>query len=247
MSNYRTIAKQPLLALCFSVIIHMLFSQFAFANTKQAEKMPSQNSVNSTSNDEKIKPETEDNGHGGLDFGSTQNTSANTLTSPPVDTSKFPVLRTNDWRSERDLPWSQPVVMVDEFEGNYLAVFDKNFNDNFWTGEKSGLVSNWSRKYLRIYSYYSQPCDGLFCQRKNIINQASQVSIKMGGKVFKLEGKEGNFNLTEGLAYALKTSPAERTRIKVMFEGNGREVISDIGEGTVKAWKTVYHDASEPR
>ena len=135
--------------------------------------------------------------------------------------------------------------MVDEFEGNYLAVFDKNFQDNFWTAEKSGIVSNWSHKYLRIYSYYSQPCQGLFCQRKNIINQASQVSIKIRDNVFRLEGKAGNFNLTEGLAYALKTSPPGRTRIKIMFEENGREVINDIGEGTVRAWKIVYDDAVE--
>ncbi|PSB52441.1 hypothetical protein [Chamaesiphon polymorphus] len=163
-----------------------------------------------------------------------------------IDISKFPLLRTNDWRTETNLPWSQPVVMVDEFEGNYLAVFDKNFQDSFWTGEKSGIVSNWSRKYLRIYSYYSRPCDGLFCQRVNIINQASHVTIKVRDNVFRLEGKAGNFNLTEALAYALKTSPSGRTRIKVMFEDYGREVINDIGEGTVQAWKTVYFDAVEP-
>jgi hypothetical protein len=167
--------------------------------------------------------------------------------SPQIDTSKLPLLRTNDWRAETNLPWSQPVVMADEFEGNYLAVFDKNFQDNFWTGEKSGIVSNWSRKYLRIYSYYSVPCKGIFCQRKNIINQASQVSIKVRDNVFRLEGKSGNFNLNEGLAYALKTAPSGRTRIKILFEENGREVINDIGEGTVQAWKTVYYDAVEPK
>jgi hypothetical protein len=193
MSKYRAIAKQLFFAVCLSISIHILFSQFAFANTKQVDKTPSQTSVNSPSNDEKIEPVTEDNLHGGIDFKANENEAAKSPTPTPIDMSKFPVLRINDWRSEQNLPWSQPVVMVDEFEGNYLAVFDKNFNDNFWTGEKSGLVSNWSRKYLRIYSYYSQPCHGLFCQRTNVINQASQVSIKMGGRVFKLEGKGARF------------------------------------------------------
>jgi hypothetical protein len=62
-----------------------------------------------------------------------------------------------------------------------------------------------------------------------------------------IEGKSGNFNLPEDLAYALKTSPPERTRIKVVFEEDGREVINDIGEGTVAAWKTVYYDAIAPQ
>jgi hypothetical protein len=166
---------------------------------------------------------------------------------PQLDVSAFPVLRINDWRTETNLPWSRPVVMVDEFEGNYLAVFDKNYQDNFWTGESSGIISNWSRKHIRIYSYYSKPCKGLFCQRVNVINQANRVSIKVRDKVFRLEGKSGNFNLTEDLAYALKTSPPERTRIKIMFEENGREVINDIGEGTVAAWKTVYYDVIPPQ
>jgi hypothetical protein len=162
-----------------------------------------------------------------------------------VDTSKFPVLRISDWRTANDIPWSQPVVVMDEFEGSYLAVFDKNFQDNIWNGHKSGVVSNWSRKYLRIYAYSSPACRGLFCRREVNIQEASNVSIKLGDKIFKLEGKVGNFNLNEEVAYALKTAPPGRTRIKIMFEGSGNEVISDIGEGTVKAWQTVYQDAQE--
>jgi hypothetical protein len=54
------------------------------------------------------------------------------------------------------------------------------------------------------------------------------------------------FFVRERLAHALKTSPPGRTRIKIMFEENGREVINDIGEGTVQAWKTVYYEAIEP-
>jgi hypothetical protein len=164
-----------------------------------------------------------------------------------VNTSNFPVLRVSDWRTAGDIPWSQPVVVKDEFEGDYLAVFDKNYNDDIWTGHKSGVVSNWSRKYLRIYAYDSPPCRGLFCRRAVIVKEASNVSIKAGEKVFRLEGKSGNFNLTEEVAYALKTMPTSRTRIKITFEGNGNEVVSDIGEGTVNSWKIVYQDATEEK
>jgi hypothetical protein len=210
-----------------SISISLLVSQTVFANNIQhPDKTPSSNLVSENQLT--------------LDA-----TSAQPNLVHQIDTSKFPLLRTNDWRAETNLPWSQPVLIADEFEGNYLAVFDKNFQDNFWTGEKSGIVSNWSRKYLRIYSYYSRPCEGIFCQRKNIISQANKVTIKVRDNVFRLEGKAGNFNIPEALAHALKTSPSGRTRIKVMFEDNGGEVINDIGEGTVQAWKTVYYDAVE--
>jgi hypothetical protein len=227
MTNYNVSRSKliDIIIVLASVSISLLLSQSSFAsnNIKQLNENTELNIANSTI-DDSASP-----------------------TPSQIDTSKFPTLRTRDWRSESNLPWSEPVVVVDEFEGNYLAVFDKNFNDNFWTDEKSGIVSNWSRKHLRIYSYYSAPCRGLFCQRKYVVNQASNVSIKIRDEVFRLEGKAGNFNLPEALTYALKTSPPERTRIKIMFEDNGREVISDIGEGTVKAWKTVYYDAIEPK
>ncbi len=87
-----------------------------------------------------------------------------------------------------NVPWSQPVVVKDEFEGNYLAVFDKNYRDNIWTGDKSGVISNWSRKYLRIYSYYSPPCRGLFCTRQVLIHETSNITIKAGTQIFRLEG-----------------------------------------------------------
>jgi hypothetical protein len=161
-----------------------------------------------------------------------------------ADISRFPVLRSNDWRTpDKGMPWSSPVVVKDEFEGDYLAVFDKNYNDNFWTGDKSGVISNWSRKYLRIYSYYSPSCSGLFCTRQTIINETTNVTVKAGTQIFRIEGKDGNFNLTEEIAYALKNAPPGETKIKLLFKGSGKEIINDIGKGTVDAWKVVYQDA----
>jgi hypothetical protein len=167
--------------------------------------------------------------------------------SAQIDISKFPLLNASDWRTAERAPWSEPIVVKDEFDGNYLAVLDKNFNDNFWNGYKSGIISNWSRKYLRIYSYVSPPCHGYFCQRQIHIRESNRVSIKAGEKIFKLEGKNGVFGLTDEIAYALKTLDTKTTRIKVMFENSGDEIVNDIGEGTVKAWKTVYFDAQMPQ
>jgi hypothetical protein len=164
-----------------------------------------------------------------------------------LDVSKFPLLNASDWRTAERVPWSEPIVIKDEFDGNYLAVLDKNYNDNIWTGYKSGIVSNWSRKYLRIYSYVSPPCRGYFCQRTVQIREGNRVSIKAGEKIFKLEGKNGVFTMNDEIAYALKTLNTQTTRIKLMFENSGDEIVSDIGAGTVRSWKTVYFDAQVPQ
>jgi hypothetical protein len=162
------------------------------------------------------------------------------------DISRFPVLRISDWRTpDVSIPWSEPVVINDEFEGNYLAVFDKNYHDDIWSGNKRGIISNWSRKYLRIYSYYSPRCRGLFCTRPIIINETDNVTIKAGNQIFRIEGQDGNFNLTDEVAYALKHAPPGQAKIKVLFKGSGREVVNDIGRGTVDAWKIVYQDAKK--
>lgn len=170
-----------------------------------------------------------------------------TPASAQIDISKFPLLNASDWRTAERAPWSEPIVIKDEFDGNYLAVLDKNYNDNIWNGYKSGIISNWSRKYLRIYSYVSPPCRGYFCQRAVHIRESNRVSIKAGEKIFKLEGKNGVFTLNDEIAYALKTLDKKTTRIKVMFENSGDEIVNDIGEGTVRSWKTVYFDAQMPQ
>jgi hypothetical protein len=164
-----------------------------------------------------------------------------------IDISKIPTLSNADWRTPKfEAPWSTPVLVNDEFDGSYLTVFDKNYQHNVLTGEEHGLISNWSRKSLRIYSYARFACGGWFCTPPTVIQETRTVTIKAGGKVFRLTGDKGNFALTEEMAYALKMAPLEVTRIKVEFENSGIAFVSDIGTGTVASWKTVYQDAKSP-
>ncbi len=162
-----------------------------------------------------------------------------------INFSDYPVVNAGDWRSHKaKIEWSIPVVVRDDFDGDYLAVFDKNYQKNFLSGHENGIVSNWSRNYLRIYAYDTiKVCGTFVCKVREETRETSSVSVKVGAQVFKLEGKDGNFKISEEMAYALKNAPSGDTKIKVMFEGQGIEVVNDIGKHTVSAWQKVYQDA----
>jgi hypothetical protein len=161
----------------------------------------------------------------------------------------IPVVNAADWRTSKGgITWSVPVLVRDEFDGDYLAVFDRNFKSNSFTGEEVGVVSNWSRHYLRLYSYaVLNKCGFLVCRKLTSDRETTNVSVKAGKKVFRLSGKNGNFKIDEELAYALKMAPAGEAKIRFQHEGSGVSVVNDIGSGTVQAWKTVYKDAAVPK
>jgi hypothetical protein len=162
-----------------------------------------------------------------------------------VDLKNVPVIANADWRSEKaKIPWSVPVR--DDFEGDYLAVFDRNYQGNsFLTNRETGIVSNWSRNTLRIYAYDMIKCTRLFCKDIVAIRETSKVVAKIGKQVFRMEGENGNYPISPELALALKNAPSGESKIKIQFEGSGADVVSDIGAGTVTSWKTVYQDAVE--
>jgi hypothetical protein len=166
--------------------------------------------------------------------------------SASVNVQNLPVISNTDWRSEKArIPWSTPVLVRDDFEGDYLAVLDRNYEKDALSGFETGVITNWSRRKLRVYSYDTvKHCNVLFCKKRNVAGrEAKKVAIKAGKSVFRLNGIDGNFEISEAIATALKNAPAGDTKIKIQFEESGVEIVSDIGKGTVEAWKTVYQDA----
>lgn len=162
-----------------------------------------------------------------------------------LDFTKYRVVNAGDWRSaDANVPWSTPVIVRDDFDGDYLAVFDKNYQKNFFGESEHGIVSNWSRNQLRVFAYDSfKICSGFFCNRKVEMRETETVAIKAGDEIFRLEGKDGNYPISEELAAALRDAPPGETKIKVKLEGRGESITSDIGKNTVAAWETVYQDA----
>jgi hypothetical protein len=163
-----------------------------------------------------------------------------------IDISKIPTINNKDWRTPSTFrpPWSTPVLVNDDFDGTYIAVFDHNFqvDGGFMgmggTGEH-GFTTNWSPKMVRAY-YYTTTSGG------TTIRETSSLMVKVGNQTFKLPGDKGNFAVSSELAYALKTAPLEVARIKAEFADSGIPYTSDIGTGTVTAWRTVYQQAKDP-
>lgn len=158
---------------------------------------------------------------------------------------EFPVVGVGDWRNRRaDIPWSVPVVVRDDFDGDYLAVFDKNYDRNFWNESEVGIRSNWSRQFIRIYAYEShKKCPAVWCGRTTVTRETDGLKVKVGSEVFELSGINGNYSVTDELAHALANAPSGQAKIKVYLEDSGEALTNDIGEGTVEAWRTVYRDA----
>ena len=152
-------------------------------------------------------------------------------------------LEIDDWRDGVfDLPWSRPLLVVHPFDGEYLAVADNNFSGNLdWNNWDESIISIWSEKGVRIVARRREKRCAFFSCNTNIIwYETNSLDVKIGDTVFSLEGSDGNFRLSDEQKQILATAPAGEAIIRVYFEGRGNEVINDIGEGTVEAWRTVF-------
>ncbi|PSB22053.1 hypothetical protein C7B65_01160 [Phormidesmis priestleyi ULC007] len=186
--------------------------------------------------------------------------------------SGFPVVRSSLLKPDLSVPWSQPVQVVDPFEGTYLAVFDQNYFSRSFGNKNSQVkvVSLWSQNSVRLLlAYRGRECasvrgsyglrlhtnffrsdrdpfrffDDDFADSVCITSSDTQkivdLSLKLGDRVFRLKEKGNAFLVTEELAAALKNAPEKNVRIRLIAD-NGETLDSEIGVGTVKAWKSIY-------
>lgn len=169
----------------------------------------------------------------------TQSTSSSTATA------NYPVINGGiDWRSvnAQNIPWSKPVMVKDPFDGNYLAVFDRNYKD-LNVGGRASVVSEWARSFIRVFGYMAvERCGPFLACGANVADaQANYLEIKVGGQVFRIPGDgSGSFPVSSQLAAALASAPPGDALIRVTLNGVNQPVTSAIGSGTVNAWKVVY-------
>jgi hypothetical protein len=164
----------------------------------------------------------------------------------------LPVVKSAALGASLNVPWSRPVKVVDPFEGDYLAVFDRNYFYRRFLNQstKTEVVSLWSRKSIRLlladrdrncfsgYAFYPSSL-GSSCEASNNTREIIQLSIKVGEQVFQLEGQNSIFIVSDELALALENSPVDNVNIRLVTRS--RETVdSEIGKGTVKAWKDIY-------
>ena len=162
----------------------------------------------------------------------------------------YVVLNSSDWRTSEDVPLSVPVIVNDPFDGNYLAVIDKNFSGRLTLGTyQEGVITNWSEDYIRVYVYaIRKPCSGVsfFCPPSITIRETSSFEVKVGDEVFRLEGTDGNYPVTPELAVALRDAPPGQAITRMKLEDSGAQITNDIGAGTTEAWHIVYQNAEAP-
>jgi hypothetical protein len=160
-------------------------------------------------------------------------------TTVPTAWSKYPVVNSGDWRSlNRNLPWSRPVVVRDPFDGDYLAVLDRNYRT--YGDATVTAVTIWSKNTIRAVGYVQvQDCGPYlgYCSDDLVSRQASYLEVKVGNQIFRIPGDgSGNFPVSPALASA----PSGQALTRITFDGIGQPVNNPIGAGTVQAWKVVY-------
>lgn len=161
-----------------------------------------------------------------------------------------PVVRSAALGLNMDVPWSQPVRVDDPFEGNFLAVFDRNyFPSRLLDARRVDVVSLWSRQSIRVLlAARDRECiigdfyDSLWghsCVELGAAKKVSELLVRVGDRVFHATGENGVFQVSQELAKALQTAPDAKVNIRLVTE-KGETVDSEIGTETVRAWKTVY-------
>lgn len=165
---------------------------------------------------------------------------------------ELPVVRSTALGTNIDVPWSQPVKIVDPFEGEDVGIFDKNY---FYrrllnTNTRVQVISLWRRDSIRLLLAYSdRDClsghsfypvlSGRDCSASNAALEVNNLLLKIGERVFRLSGQNSRFQVSDELALALKNSPTGNVSIRLVTE-SGETVDSEIGKGTVQSWKAIY-------
>lgn len=161
--------------------------------------------------------------------------------------SDLPVVNTQDWREGKfgKIDWSEVVMIKDDFDGNYIAVLDRKHNGGLLRSIKQGVVSEWSKKKIKVH-YYSKmkPMIGKGYMQ---VAPIETMILKVGEDIFELTGKNGTFVVTNEIKKALSDAKGDEPKMKITIKKNEAmlahdvgEMIVEIGEETIEAWKTVY-------
>ena len=153
------------------------------------------------------------------------------------------IINTQELRDgELDMPWSEVIIVEDDFDGDYLAVLDKE-KTNGSMGYQKGAFSEWSKNQVKVH-YYSQ-VKGMFGGGNTAVFPAKTMTVKIGGNKFDLKGSDGVFTITPDIVKAMKSNPDSIPKLKItppqesaMFGFS--EMVYEVGEDTLDAWEYIY-------
>jgi len=93
-------------------------------------------------------------------------------------------------------------------------------------------------KYLYTgFPYASFPVSR--CEIASNTQNAVRLLIRTDEQVYQLDGRNSAFAITPDVANALRTTPVENVQIRLVTE-SGETIDSEIGRGTVEAWRNIY-------
>lgn len=159
--------------------------------------------------------------------------------------------------TSRSVPWSEPVQVNDPFEGSFIGVFDRNyFYDRFLnTSARIEVQSLWKPQSVRFllvtrdrdclsHPFHYGFSSDLGCSEFNNARHIIELFIKINDQVFQVAGQNNTFPVSKELAQALQAAPEGNVSIRLVTE-SGETIDSEIGRGTVEAWRTVYAPTSD--
>jgi hypothetical protein len=138
----------------------------------------------------------------------------------------LPLVNGATWRTRRHVAWSTPVMVRDEFDGEYKAVFHKD----------GGFTTSWSRDFVDVFAKTQIATAMSF-------SSVPSLHITVGGRTLNLYGKNNRFYLnkmaTDFLREAGEKVLTEKPTISY-YVGSGNKRTYEIDIPTVKTWPTLY-------
>ena len=164
---------------------------------------------------------------------------------------KFPNIQRfiidEDWRTQGldsdEFPLSEPLIIENPIKGETLAVFDRNYNKTF------RVASFFWRSEIRI-SEQTVSQGRLGGRSTTGSNDVTSLALLTNdGSFVVVNGCDGVFDVNATVANALVDYPMINGKAFIMISSYGSTGlrINEIGEETVKAWKTVYKNWDETK
>ncbi len=155
-----------------------------------------------------------------------------------------------DWRNqENNIPYSEPVIIKDDFGSSEVMVFDRNYITKRQQFTPNGYTltvqTQWTSEYITVYASIQRVQCGLFAiictsvaeREEKLIGNKLEVLID--GKSYTVYGNKGQFIVNDDLSRALFNAPEKESKIRIIIDEN-KFIDNAIGIGTVKAWRKVY-------
>lgn len=144
----------------------------------------------------------------------------------------LPVVEEARWRFQEDVPCSELVVVQDTFEGDYLAVLDRAYSIDSWSGTSEGILTNWSRDRLAIHLFEAGPSSYSAWA-------VDHITLDLDGQTFVLTGTNNTFAI-EAELYNMLGGQLQSPPTITYFDQEGDRVTQEIGAETVEVWQRIY-------